>query len=372
MRLRKQFPLTQMVDKRPMAAAALCIGKSYRVVTCIFFSALIVMMWTFLDVDLALDLDPDSTLSIAPTFDFSPDTTLSITPASATSSSMCFVHLGKTGGTALGCALNRHIQLSLSNRALCQNKTERVGSPLHTAVRERVHLVSAPVLDNRFDSFLLTLRDPVARMVSWYFYLHPNYPPQKKPHHKRLCHHMVFFQCWPTLKSFTEVGLNITGAGISTCDILARDIARGTVHCWQNYWNYERTYGPLLDSNKTVYVVRTEYLWRDFDEIEAALIGSGSEPTTVAGQTSGGGSEEVTNRFERNDGDELSLLGVQGSLSRDTGYKKTLLLSANLSAAEKEKTQQELVKTCPLEASWAGCGKQGEGVLQNDPLVHSA
>jgi len=187
---------------------------------------------------------------------------------------------------------------------------------------------------------------------------------------------MVFFRCWPTLKNFTEVGLNVTEAGNSTCDTLARNIARGTYHCWHNYWNYERTYGPLLDSNKKVYVVRTEHLWRDFDEIEAALVGSesGSGPTTVAGQKSGGGSKEVTNRFERN-GDELSLLGQQNlcrALCREIQvYKKILRLSVNLSAAEKNKTLQELAKTCPLEADEAGCGKEGEGVLQNDPLVHS-
>lgn len=144
----------------------------------------------------------------------------------------------------------------------------------------------APVPDNRFGSFLMTLRDPVARMVSWYFYLHPNYPPYKKPYYQKLCHDMVFFRCWPTLQSFTEVGLHVTGEArnsASTCDTMARNIARGTVHYWHNYWNYERTYEPLLlDSNKTVYVVRTEHLWKDFDGIEAALIGSSGSglPTT--------------------------------------------------------------------------------------------
>ena len=222
---------------------------------------------------------------------------------------------------------------TLSNGDLCPEGSERVGSALHAAVTGRVHLAPAPASDPRYDSFLVTLRDPVARMVSWYYYLHPDYPPEKAPRHRRLCHDMAFFRCWPTLKKFTEAGLAVPGAGRSACGAWARDAARGSRHCWHNYWNYERSYGPLLRTDKEVHAVRTEHLWEDFNRVGVGFVGpAGAE------RGDGDGAGGHTNGFGRPEGG-LSPLGRRNlcrALCREIQvYKKILGLAVNLNRQKK-------------------------------------
>lgn len=159
----------------------------------------------------------------------------------------------------------------------CSITQEPPATAIARHVSERVHLEPVPTL--RFHSFLITLLNPIERIKSWYYYLHPDFPPEKLPLHKKGCADFAFFQCWPTLQSFASVGLNGTSNSYSSshdeCTAWAWGIATGKIHCWHNFWNYNRTYGTLLGTQKEIFAIRTEHTWDDWVGIDRMLGGTG-------------------------------------------------------------------------------------------------
>lgn len=306
---------------------------------------------------------------------------------------MCFVHLGKTAGSAITCALSKEVQQSGFGNSGCTptaddnngppNNNTSSSSMIAKAVIDRVHLRPAPVDDIRFDSFLVTLRHPIDRFVSWYYFVHPKYPPKKKQHHRRKCYNFEFFHCWPNFTAFTEIGLledaddeyvnltqtNTTGT-ITTeqCKAWAWDAVWGIRHCWHNYWNFERTYGPLLQSGKQIFAIRTEHLGKDWAAIESILQQSDHEAgANIA--------TETNIIFERRNshGRKSPRLGRQGqenlcrALCREIQvYKKILSLASNLSTKDKDETLKELAETCPQETRDSHCSVQYDGELPDD------
>jgi hypothetical protein len=92
-----------------------------------------------------------------------------VTPQHNRTRHVAFVHLGKTAGTAITCAFSRPVQQSKNGgwdaRKNCPKDPE--DTAIKRQVRDRHHLLPAPINDERFDSFLITLRNPVDRVVSW-------------------------------------------------------------------------------------------------------------------------------------------------------------------------------------------------------------
>ena len=83
---------------------------------------------------------------------------------------MCFVHLGKTGGSSITCSLPPKIQKSGIGSSGCSSQDNaanqnNTSSALSQAIIERVHLLPAPAQNPRFDSFLVTVRNPLERII---------------------------------------------------------------------------------------------------------------------------------------------------------------------------------------------------------------
>ena len=122
----------------------------------------------------------------------------------------------------------------------------------------------------RFDNFLITTRNPLDRIISWFYYIHPSHPPPKNRHHKRGCQNFALFHCWDTIQELSEVGLDLTNSTSSSnfeipeisthphasnqtveeCRAWAWDAIMGRRQCWHNYYNYNYTYGPLVQEMK--------------------------------------------------------------------------------------------------------------------------
>eukprot|EP00985_Skeletonema_marinoi_P033419 scaffold41263_cov73-Skeletonema_marinoi.AAC.1 len=83
---------------------------------------------------------------------------------------MCFVHLGKTGGSSITCSLPPKIQISGIGSSGCSSQDNanqnNTSSARSQAIIERVHLLPAPAQNPRFDSFLGTVRNPLERIIS--------------------------------------------------------------------------------------------------------------------------------------------------------------------------------------------------------------
>ncbi|KAK1740159.1 hypothetical protein QTG54_009109 [Skeletonema marinoi] len=344
---------------------------------------------------------------------------------------MCFVHLGKTGGSSITCSLPPKIQKSGIGSSGCSSQDNaanqnNTSSALSQAIIERVHLLPAPAQNPRFDSFLVTVRNPLERIISWYYYLHPNYPPQKLPHHRNRCYnYQEFYQCWPTIQNLTEIGLqrvpdnyyknwtkyNQTQTETDKCIQLAWDTISGIHHCWHNYWNFERTYSPLLLSllqqpaapqpnNKTLgrqelFVIRTEYISKDWASIETMLQPpvNSTTPSNSTGLEIPGGDEQARinptvlvqhkNGFEKHENinsnnetkqSHSSFLSISArqnlcrALCREIQiYKQLLQLAINLDEMDKEVSLSELEELCPNRGNSCHIQYYNDS-LPDDPL----
>uniref|UniRef100_A0A7S4SWG4 Sulfotransferase domain-containing protein n=1 Tax=Ditylum brightwellii TaxID=49249 RepID=A0A7S4SWG4_9STRA len=119
---------------------------------------------------------------------------------------LVFVHLGKTAGSSITCMLDPSIHHSGYGNSQCSNDNKFLPSAISQHVVERVHLKPAPI--NTHDNFLITVRNPLDRIVSWFYYLHPSFPPAKSNRHKLGCDNFKVFNCWDNIQSLSEEGLD--------------------------------------------------------------------------------------------------------------------------------------------------------------------
>jgi hypothetical protein len=260
--------------------------------------------------------------------------------------SICLVHLGKTAGSTITCMMNRSVQQSGKGNSGCAATELPLATAISRYVSQRVHLDSAPL---HFDSFLITLRNPIERIKSWYYYLHPDFPPEKLPRHKQGCADFAFFQCWPTLQSFVSVGLNHSfntthSAAEDECTAWAWGIATGSRHCWHNYWNYNRTYGPLLGTQKEIFAIRTEHTWDDWIKIDSMLGGTGKLEKLPNSKNNFG---EKPKNLTLDEGGRDNL--CRALCNEIQIYKQLLQMAKNLCREDKQQSLAELLETCPKE-----------------------
>lgn len=296
------------------------------------------------------------------------------------------VHLGKTAGSTLTCMLGLGDSGKGDSNCLASDRIRP--SKLADAVTERVHLEPAPV--HTHDHFLLTLRNPVDRIVSWYYFVHPDFPPEILNRHKRGCQNYVqFYDCYRSIQDLTEDGLSSAkddeprNEEHRVCRSIARRQITGKLQCWHNAYNYNYTYGSLLvvgrqqrdaeptaatdhdedDSSiipeqpVTMYAIRSEHLEHDWTTIDG-LLGSGSQPQEDA-DTVRAAALVVPRKNDWNDqgpsvpNTTLSMTG-RTNLCRVLCheiqiYKELLHLAVNFNAHDVAQSLDELITTCPNE-----------------------
>ena len=302
-----------------------------------------------------------------------------------------FVHLGKTAGTSITCMLDPRIHPSGQcddDPTIPQAMTNYHPSAISKYVIERVHLQPAPI--DRYDNFLISIRNPVDRIVSWFYYVHPSYPPVKSARHKRGCQDFAIFNCWNTIQSLTEEGLDRDrrtqfSSGSNNCKALAWDAIQGRHKCWHNYFNFNSTYGNLIraskkkndkssDNNghiqmiqkkKNIFAIRTEHLATDWTTINFMLGGISNDtddneilhknvwaaapPTTIS--TPDKERKRIATSMAPNK--TLSLIGrlnlCKALCEEIQVYKKLLQLAVNIDERSETHSLDDLLHTCPNE-----------------------
>lgn len=321
--------------------------------------------------------------------------------------------MGKTAGSSIHCRLSPSLYHSGKGDSRCNSTTDHRPSAIADNVVKRVHLEPAPV-DGGYKDFLITVRNPVDRIISWFYFLHPSYPPSKLLKHRRGCEqYSLFFQCWDSIQSLSENGLrpateavdDENDAGATNNDTttttqdasdllvacrktttLAWDMVAGKRKCWHNYFNYNFTYGQLLHeatgqqqitywnsngsngveynqnpnfhrrdrrrSNVTIYAIRTEHLEEDWTKINLMLGGSND-----------GVGKAGLSVFRKNDWTNESTIVPNKTLSAVGRlnlcralceeiqiYKKLLHLAVNIDEDGKKESLDELLRSCPMES----------------------
>ena len=291
------------------------------------------------------------------------------------------VHVGKTGGQslkslplwvglkrdALGCLMNRTKYAEDSGRktSLEQEwahcfKTRKPEPALGKHVLAEKHVFSALfkkeqmewVLDN-VNTFLITTRNPVARIVSAFNYHRHNTI-------KQINHTRNERQRRPDLKFYLDCFPNVDAVANSliasrnktmpdACVDLAKAILQGKSPCLPHFrFNYHYYVNFTMDQkpDAAVVVVRTEHLWNDSRSLDFALGGDGK----FAERHVSHGSEEYQVRSGITT--LQGKIGICCEIAADIAeYQRIILAAFNLDHEDKIQTLNGAFEECGIQYS---------------------
>ena len=222
------------------------------------------------------------------------------------------VHVGKTGGESLKGSIHLHVENNRHALGCLMNRTKyaedsgrktsleqewahcfKAGEPqpaLGKHILAHKHTYSAMfkkgqmewVVDN-VNTFLITTRNPVARIVSAFnFHRHLTMKQMNVKPNKRRPSHKFYGHCFPNVDA---VASSLITSKNKTqpdgCLDLAKKILQGKGppgdHLQHFHFNYHFYANFTMDKrpDAAVVVVRTEYLWDDVKRLDFALGGDG-------------------------------------------------------------------------------------------------
>lgn len=273
----------------------------------------------------------------------------------------CFIHVGKTAGSKISCELGYSYAPECKKHHALSNITTSLLQRHRGGVRHMGYKLDCTPETNDNHVFIITLRHPLDRLISWYHYEHlRNARIRQNPRVKRGISCLNKFHKYRNNKgcfaSLEEFAINATMPnGNDTCQRLAWDVASGTMPCmWHNQMGF-RYYLDIINNvaksfrNVHLLVIRTEHLQQDWISIET-LFGStvhvsnhsALDLTTIVNKSkrkvNNGISKEGTRNLCRALCDEIQV------------YKQLLLRAENLSHKQKRESMHELLNTCQEES----------------------
>jgi hypothetical protein len=274
------------------------------------------------------------------------------------STSFCLVHIGKTAGSKVSCELG----LNLKELHCSNSSRARHPSALKDAFAARTHIWGGRKTCARknFNSFLYTLRNPLDRLISWYFYEHQS----RRNYTKNTCSKR--FHKWENntngcFYSLDDFAMNAvlptnhttTSKKESECQRLAFQVARGEQGCARHnamgYAFYENKMKTLSKANITYLMlgIRTEHLADDWDQLNQAFGDHGSVNGSVRFQTRSG---TVRNKHEDSKLSDEGRTNLCSALCEEIQvYKKLLIMAHNFDESQIRESIAEVVDVCPRE-----------------------
>ena len=254
-----------------------------------------------------------------------------------TDKQVCFVHVGKAGGSTIGCSLGFSLH--------CSSDGQSVPGLLPIITTHAFH---RGVYDCQDDAeyFLFVIRDPLARIMSAFNYDRPGLNETKSK--SELFRTQDFYLKCPfwTLEEVAQNGL-LGSKGSIECQRKARDALQGTkeyIPHW--FFNYQYYY-EFIPRNKKILVIRNEHIVDDWNGIEGMLGGHSNvlDPSMLP----------VNNAHSKNSTDlylsEASRKALCKSLCNEIQFYKRILRSAtNFMEEDVHISLEELSLQCPEEA----------------------
>jgi len=261
----------------------------------------------------------------------------------------CFVHVGKTAGSTIGCAIGFNLH--------CATKIKAPG----LLPRYATNMFHAQMYDCHDDSayFVFVVRNPLDRLVSAFNYDKPsdwddfrkNFGEKHYNFRKRLYRDCPF----ESMEDVARLGLSNRGTASGECMRRAAASIEGTEHfgC-HSYFNYQY-HLEAVPANATLMTIRTEHLVEDYNSVEYHL---GGEPQVL------GPNQTVLahNNENKVTGDELKHLSEESKklvcdklCNEIQVYKEILRRSINLSEEQVEESIRELSESCPRETAASTC-----------------
>jgi len=264
---------------------------------------------------------------------------------------ICLVHVGKAGGSSLGCSLGFQLHCN-----------KEMKYPLGLLPSYTTNLMHNDVTDCPMDMdyYLFSVRDPLERIRSWYVY--------DKRKLGKLRYDCNFWK----LNDLAELGLkqNASERCIHRAQRAIQGLEKFGNHAYHNY-RYEndclllfpsrdvshfvslhRYYLNQVPSNATVAVIRTEHMLEDWNSMER-LLGS----KYVVKMLPERNINSYTNPDEKYLTDDAKKLLCAHLCDEIQVYKELLRKAVNLRPEQVDQSMQELRKTCPIQADIPACPK---------------
>ena len=267
-----------------------------------------------------------------------------------TDKQICFVHVGKAGGSTIGCSLGFSLHCSSDGQSI------QGLLPIITT-----HAFHRGVYDCQDDAeyYLFVIRDPLARIMSAFNYDRPLNESKSKSELFRT--HDFYLQCpfW-TLEEVAQNGL-LGSKGSIECQRKARDALHGTkeyIPHW--FFNYQYYY-EFIPRNKKIIVIRNEHIVDDWNGIEGMLGGHNDvlNPSLLP----------VNNAHSKNSTDlylsEESRKALCRSLCNEIQFYKKILRSAtNFMEEDVHISLEELSLQCPVESMSDVCDAEKPDITE--------
>ena len=275
----------------------------------------------------------------------------------------CFVHVGKTAGSTVGCSLGFNLH--------CATKVQAPGVLPHYTTN-MFHAQMYDCNDERTAFFIFVVRHPLDRWISAFNYDNPSrdwegFRRQFGEKHFKFRSHL-YAEC--PFNTINDVGeaLSADSNVTNVCKRRAEASIDGTEHfgC-HHYFNYQ-FHLEAIPKNATIMTLRTEHLIEDWNSVEYNL-GGVSE---VLGQDN----KVIAHNNINKAGWKLKYLSEESTrlicaklCNEIQTYKKILRLSINLNEKQVQQSVDELMNSCPTEALATTCNVPMPNITEK--LIHS-
>jgi len=254
---------------------------------------------------------------------------------------VCFVHVGKAGGSAVGCSLGFSLHCA---------DTVRVKGVLPKKATNTFHKMVYDCHD-RSAYFLFVVRDPIDRVRSAFNYERPDLDCDDKDYLQRMAR--FYFDCpFYHFEEYVKNGLKVSGDASESCNRIARDALNGRLPYHRGpdhfYFNYHYYY-KAVPQDAPILVIRNEHIEQDWNSVERLL---GSNRDRLNPQVS----------FPRNNVNSWSseedlylspesiLILCHALCNEILVYKKILGGAQNINEEQLQASLAELEAKCPIEA----------------------
>ena len=253
---------------------------------------------------------------------------------------ICYLHIGKTGGSSVGCSLGFNLH--------CEDGQP----PLEGLLPQRAtRMFHADLYDCHDDSayFLFMLRNPIERLKSAFLYDRPKSETalKKKNPQYYTNRKALYLDCFGKMENLVQDGLKKDGKASDECKLVAKYAVTGEKHysCHMTF-NYQFHLEGIPEDGKII-AIRKEHMTDDWNSIEH-FIGGPKEiiDPKKANETIGIMNPSKKNYDYKWLSEESITILCRQMCNEIVTYKKILRRSLNLNYPEIEKSITELRETC--------------------------
>ena len=261
---------------------------------------------------------------------------------------ICFTHVGKAGGSTVGCSLGFSLH--------CHDHEVSSSSLLVKLVTHTFHK-DVYNCDDDSGYFLFTVRDPIDRARSAFNYERPD--DQDFHDHKEwaIRHSRFYSECpFYHIEDVVQNGLRDEGDAPKMCKKLALDALQGvdaSEYGGPSHWYYNyQYYYEAIPSDSKVIVIRNEHIEEDIRSIEHLFSCNEKERLELAASMNTNTWSDQEDLYLSSE--SISIL-CQALCNEIQVYKKILYQALNMSQDQLRVSWRELEAKCPIQARAEEC-----------------